>query len=199
MPLNADFIIIIIAVAACFIMMLFFLGLYKKFNPNDFIIHLHNGKVKYTGLGGRCFILPFIDEIVKIPAQIQITKVEIKHVHSATNHETTISASIIWQVIKPEVANTIVSWDREKPNFVDQVMNELATGTFIEESLKIETDWNGTAWIVDLKQSVVNHLYEKIHDYGIVINSVEIHLPDQESAKDKMDEESSLLIREPSE
>ena len=199
--MNPDFMVIyvIISIVVFFFVILFYFSRYRKFNTNVYVIHLRGGKIKAAGLGGRCFVIPFSDEIVLIPAQVQATDVEIPSVFSANQNETSLSAVVMWQVIKPDVANTMLSWVRTEPNFANRVMNELVTGSFIDAALKIETDWRGTAWMPEYKKMVLDDLHGKIMDYGIALEAIEIHMPKQERANAENKGEDSLLEQSPGE
>ena len=164
-----------------------------------FVIHLRNGKVKSATMGGKCFVLPLLDEIITIPTTVQMMNVDIHGVSSTSGEIASISAAIFWRVIKPEIAYTVVSWDPKSHNFVDHIMNELATGVFIEEAAQLASDWQGTSWIGELKQSVAHHLNEKMIDWGIIVENIEIHVPGQENTRNEIEGTSSLSIREPGE
>ncbi|MCK5159688.1 MAG: hypothetical protein KAR08_11050, partial [Candidatus Heimdallarchaeota archaeon] len=66
----------IIVAGVCGLALLFLIFLisrYRKFKTNEYVIRFRNGKIKSAGKGGRCILMPIIDEIVVIPTTTQQT------------------------------------------------------------------------------------------------------------------------------
>ncbi|HUT80784.1 MAG TPA: hypothetical protein VMZ29_06220, partial [Candidatus Bathyarchaeia archaeon] len=51
--------------------LIFLISRYRKFKTNEYVIRFRNGKIKSAGKGGRCFLMPIIDEVVIIPTTTQ--------------------------------------------------------------------------------------------------------------------------------
>lgn len=59
--------IVIVITFSSFFFIIFFASQYRKFDTNEFVIHLRNGKVWREGPGGHAVLMPLFDKVVIIP------------------------------------------------------------------------------------------------------------------------------------
>ena len=76
---------------------------YRKFQPNEFVIWLRNGKIRKAEKGGAGFLYPKIDSVVSIPVALQVSKFEteiFEFLHA--DYPIKINFVISWRVFNPE-------------------------------------------------------------------------------------------------
>ena len=157
-----------------FLFVIFLAARYRKFKTNQFVIHLRNGKVKHSGLGGSIFLLPLIDEYIVIPTTSIQTVVEAhEQVVSNEYQNIEIEGLLIWKVIDPEKAFSAVSWNVRDDNYVEKILKG-ATEAIIRTTcanMPIEKIIRERREIID---PIEKDLHELTADWGIVIESLEI-------------------------
>ncbi len=157
-----------------FLFVIFLAARYRKFKTNQFVIHLRNGKVKHSGLGGSIFLLPLIDEYIVIPTTSIQTVVEAhEQVVSNEYQNIEIEGLLIWKVIDPEKAFSAVSWKIRDDNYVEKILKG-ATEAIIRTTcanMPIEKIIRERREIID---PIEKDLHELTADWGIVIESLEI-------------------------
>jgi len=157
-----------------FLFVIFLAARYRKFKTNQFVIHLRNGKVKHSGLGGSIFLLPLIDEYIVIPTTSIQTVVEAhEQVVSNEYQNIEIEGLLIWKVIDPEKAFSAVSWNVRDENYVEKILKG-ATEAIIRTTcanMPIEKIIRERREIID---PIEKDLHELTADWGIVIESLEI-------------------------
>jgi len=157
-----------------FLFVIFLAARYRKFKTNQFVIHLRNGKVKHSGLGGSIFLLPLIDEYIVIPTTSIQTVVEAhEQVVSNEYQNIEIEGLLIWKVIDPEKAFSAVSWNIRDDNYVEKILKG-ATEAIIRTTcanMPIEKIIRERREIID---PIEKDLHELTADWGIVIESLEI-------------------------
>lgn len=115
---------IVSVITICFLFLIFMVSRYRKFQINQFVIHLRNGKLQRAGIGGSVFLLPLIDEIIVIPSIIIHTPLTtLVQVFSEGHKLLKIKGELLWQVNTPEKAYKSVSWHSNDENFVERILN----------------------------------------------------------------------------
>ncbi len=157
-----------------FLFVIFLAARYRKFKTNQFVIHLRNGKVKHSGLGGSIFLLPLIDEYIVIPTTSIQTVVEAhEQVVSNEYQNIEIEGLLIWKVVDPEKAFSAVSWNIRDENYVEKILKG-ATEAIIRTTcanMPLEKIIRERREIID---PIEKDLHELTADWGIVIESLEI-------------------------
>ncbi len=176
MALTATTIGLVIAgvCALGLLFLIFLISRYRKFKTNEYVIRFRNGKIKSAGKGGRCFLMPIIDEIVVIPTTTQQTFLEAKEkVLSREFQDVSVNAFVFWKVIKPDVAFTAVSWNVRETDYIETIIKNAA------ESIIRTTCANMPLEAIirernEIITAVSKELHDLLADMGIVVISVEI-------------------------
>lgn len=156
------------------LVVVFFISRYRKFKTNEYVIRFRNGKVKSAGKGGKCVLMPIIDEIIVIPTTTQQTFLEAREkVLSREFQDVSVNAFVFWKVMRPEVAFTAVSWNERDPDYIETIIKNAA------ESIIRTTCANMTLETIirergDIISAVSKELHDLLADMGIVVISVEI-------------------------
>ncbi len=152
----------------------FFVSRYRKFKTNEYVIRFRNGKVKSAGKGGKCVLMPIIDEIIVIPTTTQQTFLEAKEkVLSREFQDVSVNAFVFWKVMKPEIAFTAVSWKERDADYIETIIKNAA------ESIIRTTCANMPLEAIirergEIISAVSKELHDLLADMGIVVISVEI-------------------------
>ena len=173
---NATTIGLIVAgIGGLILLVLFFLiSRYRKFKTNEYVIRFRNGKIKSAGKGGRCFLMPVIDEIVVIPTTTQQTFLEAREkVLSREFQDVAVNAFVFWKVVKPDIAFTAVSWKEKEADYIETIIKNAA------ESIIRTTCANMPLEAIireryEIISAVSKELHDLLADMGIVVISVEI-------------------------
>ncbi|MHA1270960.1 MAG: SPFH domain-containing protein [Candidatus Helarchaeota archaeon] len=166
--------IIVSAVIILFLFIIFMVSRYRKFKPNQYVIHLRNGKVKNAGLGGNIWLLPLIDEYVIIPTTSIQTNLEAhEQVVSKEYQSISITGMLIWKVIDAEKAFSAVSWKVNDENYVEKILTNAAEAIIRTTcaNMAIESIIRDRAEII---RQISKELHQLTSDWGIVIESIEI-------------------------
>ena len=167
----------IIVAGVCGLALLFLIFLisrYRKFKTNEYVIRFRNGKIRSAGKGGRCFLMPIIDEIVVIPTTTQQTFLEAREkVLSREFQDVAVNAFVFWKVVKPDVAFTAVSWNERESDYIETIIKNAA------ESIIRTTCANMALESIirerfEIITAVSKELHDLLADMGIVVISVEI-------------------------
>ncbi len=194
---------IVIIGALLILFLLFYVSRYRKFKPNEYVIHLRNGKVKKAGTGGRVFLYPLFDEIIVIPTTVQQTLLEAKEqVVSHEYQDVALTAYIYWRVTKPETSFSKVSWVRHEDDYVETVIKNTAESIIRTTcaNMPIESIIRERELII---KSVTSELHTLVSDWGLTIESVEIRdvevldakLKENLEADKKLQEEEKAKVR----
>ncbi|MHA2298720.1 MAG: SPFH domain-containing protein [Candidatus Hodarchaeales archaeon] len=196
----------LVVVAAGIIVILiviFAVSRYRKYRPNEYVIHLRNGKVRSAGTGGNLFLLPLIDEIIVIPTTVQQTLLEARErVVSHEYQDVSLTAFIYWRVLKPDVAYNKVSWTLTATDYVEKIIKNAA------ESIIRTTCANmAIEDIIREREKILKNVSAELHslmsDWGIAVESVEIRdvevldpaLKENLEAIKKLEEEQKAKLR----
>lgn len=166
--------LVIIVFAMGFLFFLFYLSRYKKFKTNEYVIHFRNGRVKHAGTGGRVFKLPVFDEIVVIPTTVQQTTLEARErVVSHEYQDVSVTGLIYWRVDDPSRAFAKVSWIKGSPDYVETVIRTAAESIMRTAcaNMPVEDIIRDRAKIIKI---VTSELHSLMHDWGIIVESIEI-------------------------
>lgn len=156
------------------LVIIFFISRYRKFKTNEYVIRFRNGKVKSAGKGGKCVLMPIIDEIIVIPTTTQQTFLEAKEkVLSREFQDVSVNAFVFWKVMKPEIAFTAVSWNERDADYIETIIKNAA------ESIIRTTCANMPLEAIirergEIISAVSKELHDLLADMGIVVISVEI-------------------------
>ena len=167
----------IIVASVCGLGLLFIIFLisrYRKFKTNEYVIRFRNGKIKSAGKGGRCFLMPVIDEVVIIPTTTQQTFLEASEkVVSREFQDVSVSAFIFWKVVKPEIAFTAVSWEQRESDYIEKIIKNAAESIIRTTCANMQLEH-----IIRERNEIINAVSKELHDlmadWGIVVISVEI-------------------------
>ena len=176
MALTATTIGLIIAgvCALGLLFLIFLISRYRKFKTNEYVIRFRNGKIRSAGKGGRCFLMPIIDEVVVIPTTTQQTFLEAREkVLSREFQDVAVNAFVFWKVVKPDVAFTAVSWNERESDYIETIIKNAA------ESIIRTTCANMPLESIirerfEIITAVSKELHDLLADMGIVVISVEI-------------------------
>ncbi|MFW9993443.1 MAG: SPFH domain-containing protein [Candidatus Odinarchaeota archaeon] len=167
--------IAIVVIGILFIMLLLFVvSRYRKYRPNEYVIHLRYGKVRSAGTGGSLYLLPLFDEIVVIPTTVQQTLLEARErVVSHEYQDVSLTAFIYWRVNKPDVAYNKVSWNPTASDYVEKIIKNAA------ESIIRTTCANmAIEDIIREREQILKNVSAELHslmsDWGMTVESVEI-------------------------
>lgn len=154
--------------------LIFLISRYRKFKTNEYVIRFRNGKIKSAGKGGRCFLMPIIDEIVVIPTTTQQTFLEAKEkVLSREFQDVSVNAFVFWKVVKPDVAFTAVSWNERESDYIEIIIKNAAESIIRTTCANMHLE----AIIrerIEIISAVTKELHDLLADMGIVVISVEI-------------------------
>jgi regulator of protease activity HflC (stomatin/prohibitin superfamily) len=166
--------IVVTVIISLVFIAIFLASRYYKFKPNEFILHIRNGKVRTSGRGGHVFKLPLIDEIVVIPTTTRQTLLNSREkILSREYQDMNIVGMLYWRVENPSVAFNAVVWDRRSADYVENIIST-ATEAIIRTtcaSLEIEKIIRDRTEII---QMVTSALHNLTADWGIIIESFEI-------------------------
>ncbi|MFW9922283.1 MAG: SPFH domain-containing protein [Candidatus Thorarchaeota archaeon] len=173
---NATTIGIIVAgiCGLALLVLIFFISRYRKFKTNEYVIRFRNGKIKSAGKGGRCLLMPIIDEIVVIPTTTQQTFLEAREkVLSREFQDVAVNAFVFWKVIKPEIAFTAVSWNERESDYIETIIKNAAESIIRTTcaNMPLESIIRERGEIIS---AVSKELHDLLADMGIVVISVEI-------------------------
>ncbi|NHJ84785.1 MAG: hypothetical protein FK734_04940 [Asgard group archaeon] len=186
------------------IFLIFLISRYRKFKTNEYVIRFRNGKIKSAGKGGRCFLMPVIDEVVVIPTTTQQTFLEAREkVLSREFQDVAVNAFVFWKVVKPDIAFTAVSWKEKEPDYIETIIKNAA------ESIIRTTCANMPLESIireryEIITAVSKELHDLLADMGIVVISVEIRdvevlnktlKNNMEASKQLQEEETARLRR----
>ncbi|MHA1831241.1 MAG: SPFH domain-containing protein [Candidatus Helarchaeota archaeon] len=166
--------IIVAAVIIFFLFIIFMVSRYRKFKPNQYVIHLRNGKVKSAGLGGNIWLLPLIDEYVIIPTTSIQTNLEAhEQVVSKEYQSISITGMLIWKVVDAEKAFSAVSWKERDENYVEKILTNAAEAIIRTTCANMEIEK-----IIRDRAEIIRQISKELHqltsDWGIIIESIEI-------------------------
>ncbi len=156
------------------LVVIFFISRYRKFKTNEYVIRFRNGKVKSAGKGGKCLLMPIIDEIIVIPTTTQQTFLEAKEkVLSREFQDVSVNAFVFWKVIKPEIAFTAVSWNERDADYIETIIKNAAESIIRTTcaNMHLEAIIRERGEIIS---AVSKELHDLLADMGIVVISVEI-------------------------
>ncbi len=167
---------LIVAGVGVFVLLflIFLISRYRKFKTNEYVIRFRNGKIKSAGKGGRCFLMPIIDEVVIIPTTTQQTFLEASEkVVSREFQDVSVSAFIFWKVVKPEIAFTAVSWEQKESDYIEKIIKNAAESIIRTTcaNMPLEHIIRERSEIIS---AVSKELHELMADWGIVVISVEV-------------------------
>ncbi|MFX0093255.1 MAG: SPFH domain-containing protein [Candidatus Hodarchaeota archaeon] len=154
--------------------LIFFVSRYRKFRPNEYVIHLRQGRVLRSGTGGRVILLPLLDEVIVIPTTVQQTLLEARErVVSHEYQDVSITAFIYWRVANPEIAFKKVSFVPHDTDYVETIIKNAA------ESIMRTTCANlAIEDIIRERDRIIKQVTTELHtmtdDWGLIIESVEI-------------------------
>jgi regulator of protease activity HflC (stomatin/prohibitin superfamily) len=173
---NPTTIGLIVAGVAGFILLflIFLITRYRKFKTNEYVIRFRNGRVKSAGKGGRCFLMPVIDEVVIIPTTTQQTFLEAsERVVSREFQDVSVSAFVFWKVIKPEIAFTAVSWNPKESDYIETIIKNAAESIIRTTCANMQLEL-----IIRERGEIISAVSKELHDlcadWGIVVISVEV-------------------------
>ncbi|NHJ41094.1 MAG: hypothetical protein FK731_13770 [Asgard group archaeon] len=154
--------------------LIFLITRYRKFKTNEYVIRFRNGRVKSAGKGGRCFLMPIIDEVVIIPTTTQQTFLEAsERVVSREFQDVSVSAFVFWKVIKPEIAFTAVSWNPKESDYIETIIKNAAESIIRTTCANMELEA-----IIRERSEIISAVSKELHDlcadWGIVVISVEV-------------------------
>ncbi len=165
---------ILVGAFIAFAFLVFLITRYRRFKPNQFVIHLRNGKIFHSGLGGSIWLLPLIDEYVVIPATKCQTQLEtqIQNLWKELPN-IAIFSTLIWVVVDPEKAFASFAWKQNNINYVEKILNEFTEKIIRNtiQGLSIEKIFQERAKIISI---IEKELSDKTKETGIEIESFEI-------------------------
>ncbi len=176
--------------------LIFLISRYRKFKTNEYVIRFRNGKIKSAGKGGRCFLMPIIDEIVVIPTTTQQTFLEAREkVLSREFQDVAVNAFVFWKVIKPDVAFTAVSWNERETDYIEAIIKNAAESIIRTTcaNMPLEAIIRERSEIIS---AVSKELHDLLADMGIVVISVEIRDVEVLNATLKSNMEATKQINE---
>ena len=156
------------------LVIVFFVSRYRKFKTNEYVIRFRNGKVKSAGKGGKCVLMPIIDEIIVIPTTTQQTFLEAREkVLSREFQDVAVNAFVFWKVMKPEIAFTAVSWNERDSDYIETIIKNAAESIIRTTcaNMHLEAIIRERSEIIS---AVSKELHDLLADMGIVVISVEI-------------------------
>ena len=203
--IDQIFVLIPIAVAAVLVLVVvLYTSRYRKFEPNEYVIWLRNGKIRKAEKGGAGFLWPLIDSIIRIPVTVQETLLEAKErVVSHEYQDLSLTAFIYWRVVNPEISFSKVSWVRAQPDYVEKVIKNAAESIIRTTCANLPIEQ-----IIRERQDIIKVITSEMHilmaDWGIIIESVEVRdvevldhqLKLNLEATKKFDEEQKAKLRE---
>ncbi len=156
------------------LVIVFFISRYRKFKTNEYVIRFRNGKVKSAGKGGKCVLMPIIDEIIVIPTTTQQTFLEAKEkVLSREFQDVSVNAFVFWKVMKPEIAFTAVSWNERDADYIETIIKNAAESIIRTTCANMPLEH-----IIRERSEIISAVSKELHDLladmGIVVISVEI-------------------------
>ncbi|MHA1557345.1 MAG: SPFH domain-containing protein [Candidatus Heimdallarchaeota archaeon] len=156
------------------LVIVFFISRYRKFKTNEYVIRFRNGKVKSAGKGGKCVLMPIIDEIIVIPTTTQQTFLEAREkVLSREFQDVAVNAFVFWKVMKPEVAFTAVSWNERDSDYIETIIKNAAESIIRTTCANMPLEH-----IIRERSEIISAVSKELHDLladmGIVVISVEI-------------------------
>ncbi|MHA1155222.1 MAG: SPFH domain-containing protein [Candidatus Heimdallarchaeota archaeon] len=156
------------------LVIVFFISRYRKFKTNEYVIRFRNGKVKSAGKGGKCVLMPIIDEIIVIPTTTQQTFLEAKEkVLSREFQDVSVNAFVFWKVMKPEIAFTAVSWNERDADYIETIIKNAAESIIRTTCANMPLEH-----IIRERNEIISAVSKELHDLladmGIVVISVEI-------------------------
>ncbi|MHA1274064.1 MAG: SPFH domain-containing protein [Promethearchaeota archaeon] len=146
----------------------------QKFESNEYIIHLRNGKFMNSQKGGRIITLPLIDELIIIPIKDLIININIKFkIQPQDDYEIEISGIFIWRVINPKKAYNSVSWNINDENYIEKILKSLVESVLIR--LYLEYISNNFVRVNKLifAEKIKDTINRVINKWGISIEIVE--------------------------
>ena len=164
----------ITGVIIVFLFLVFMATRYRKFKTNQFVIHLRNGKVKHSGLGGSIWLLPLIDEYIVIPTtSIQTILEAHDQVVSMEYQNIEVVGMLIWKVVDPENAFSAVSWYPRDENYVEKILKGAAEAIIRTTCANMPLEL-----IIRERREIIEHVSKDLHeltaDWGVLIESFEI-------------------------
>ncbi|MFX1535129.1 MAG: SPFH domain-containing protein [Promethearchaeota archaeon] len=195
--------VIVIGGSLLLLFLMFYVSRYRKFRPNEYVIHLRNGRVLRSGTGGRVFLLPVLDEVIVIPTTVQQTLLEARErVVSHEYQDVSITAFIYWRVANPEIAFKKVSFVPHDNDYVETIIKNAAESIMRTTcaNLAIEDIIRERERII---KQVTTELHTMVDDWGLVMESVEIKdvevldraLKENLEAIKKLEEEQRAKLR----
>ncbi|MHA1463049.1 MAG: SPFH domain-containing protein [Candidatus Heimdallarchaeota archaeon] len=156
------------------LVIVFFISRYRKFKTNEYVIRFRNGKVKSAGKGGKCVLMPIIDEIIVIPTTTQQTFLEAREkVLSREFQDVAVNAFVFWKVMKPEIAFTAVSWNERDADYIETIIKNAAESIIRTTCANMPLEH-----IIRERNEIISAVSKELHDLladmGIVVISVEI-------------------------
>ncbi len=154
--------------------LIFLISRYRKFKTNEYVIRFRNGKIKSAGKGGRCFLMPIIDEVVVIPTTTQQTFLEAREkVLSREFQDVAVNAFVFWKVVKPDVAFTAVSWNERESDYIETIIKNAAESIIRTTCANMPLE-SIIRERIEIISAVSKELHDLLADMGIVVISVEI-------------------------
>lgn len=166
--------VVITGVIIVFLFLVFMATRYRKFKTNQFVIHLRNGKVKHSGLGGSIWLLPLIDDYIVIPTtSIQTILEAHDQVVSMEYQNIEVVGMLIWKVVDPENAFSAVSWYPRDENYVEKILKGAAEAIIRTTCANMPLEL-----IIRERREIIEHVAKDLHeltaDWGVLIESFEI-------------------------
>lgn len=166
--------VVITGVIIVFLFLVFMATRYRKFKTNQFVIHLRNGKVKHSGLGGSIWLLPLIDDYIVIPTtSIQTILEAHDQVVSMEYQNIEVVGMLIWKVVDPENAFSAVSWYPRDENYVEKILKGAAEAIIRTTCANMPLEL-----IIRERREIIEHVSKDLHeltaDWGVLIESFEI-------------------------
>ncbi|MFX0207739.1 MAG: SPFH domain-containing protein [Candidatus Hodarchaeota archaeon] len=168
---NVIFYAIVLFFFITIIFVIFYISRYRKFSPNQYVIHLRNGKVFRVGIGGRLLLLPLFDEVFTIPTTIQQTLLEIK-TQTENRKNILLELYVSWRVSEPIIAFSKVSWDKTAENFVEALIKKQLEA--IIHTTSKTTPITQQQLFID---QVTLELSKHVEDWGLTIERIDRRFP----------------------
>ncbi len=150
------------------VFMIFFITRYRKFRPNEYVIHIRNGKVFRVGTGGRVFLLPLLDEVFTIPTTVQHTSLEFK-AQVKDHKKRFFKIDVTWRVVEPLTAFSKVSWNETADNYVELLIKKRMES--ILQTLSINASIGQDGAFID---NVASELQKYVKDWGLIIEDIQV-------------------------
>ena len=167
--LDSSFILvpIITMIIVFFLFFVFMITRFRKFQPNQYVIHLRNGKEFSNSFGGSIWLLPLIDDYIVIPAYNLKTIIEVKDIYNTYERKyIKIVCNAIWKVTDFQKAFKELSWHQDAEHYAESVIKEVVDTTLREicGTLPFEKILNER---VNLKTKVLDELTQLAEGWGI--------------------------------